>query len=83
MGPATLKIGDVVQISPELKNCFFCGCFMMVTEPKSWGAQGFIAMPQGREELPGRAYFRCKWEEMEFIGHAVWVPQDDAEGEAT
>jgi hypothetical protein len=70
-----LRVGDVVQISPETPSKFR-GCFMLVTEPKSWGAQGFIAIPYG-EDMPGNAYFRCKWEDMEYIGPAVWVPEDD------
>jgi len=77
MKPQNLKIGDVVQIDPQLDNCFFRGCFMIVTEPKSWGAQGFIAMPGKRDEMPGRAYFRCKFENMELVGRATWVPADD------
>lgn len=76
MQKRALKVGDVVQISPELDG-FFRGCFMLVTEVKSWGAQGFISMPKTRQELPGRAYFRCKWEDMEFIGHAQWIPADE------
>lgn len=74
-----LEVGDVVQISPELPDCFFNGCFMLVTEVKGWGAQGFIAMPGARGEKPGAAYFRCKWENMERIGHAVWVPPPEDE----
>ncbi len=74
MQPCELEVGDVVQISPDLENCFFRGAFMMVTEPKSWGAQGFIAMPESREDMPGRAYFRCKWEDMEMVGRAPWAP---------
>ena len=69
-----LEIGDVVQISPEVENCFFGGCFMLVTEPKSWGAQGFVAMPGSRGEMPGRAFYRAKWDEMEVVGRATWVP---------
>jgi hypothetical protein len=76
-----LKNGDIVQISPELPDCFFGGCFMQITEPKSWGAQGFIAIPGERGTAPGRAFLRCKWADMEFIGHAVWVSCDKEECE--
>jgi hypothetical protein len=76
-----LQVGDVVQISPDLPDCFFGGCFLLVTEPKPWGAQGFVAMPQNRGELPGRAYFRCKWADMEYVGPAAWIPADDAEAD--
>ena len=73
-----IEVGDVVQIAPD-SDSSFRGCFMLVTEVKSWGAQGFVAMPQARGELPGEAYFRCKWAEMERIGKAMWLPagEDD------
>lgn len=67
-----LQYGDVVQLSPTMENSFFPGCFMYVTEPKSWGAQGFIMIPASRTEPPGEACFRAKWEEMEYVGCAPW-----------
>jgi len=75
-----LKIGDVVQIDPGgHKGQMFGGCFMLVTEPLSWGAMGFICCPEDPE--PGNAYLRVKFENMEYIGRAVWVPKEDEEGE--
>lgn len=74
----TLAVGDVVQLDPEKQaEGFFAGCFMMVTEPKSWGAQGFICMPGERGTLPGRAYFRAKHEDMHYVGRAEFVPGDE------
>ena len=66
-----LKIGDVVQIDPAHDECFG-GAFMMVTEPRAWGAQGFVHYLN-----QGRAYYRVPFENMEFVGHATWVPQDE------
>lgn len=77
MEKTDIKPGAVVQIDGTLKDCFFPGCFMLVTEVKSWGVQGFISMPGSRTELPGRAYFRASWDKIEYIGQAVWVPADD------
>jgi hypothetical protein len=71
--PRELQIGDVVQLAPSADHAF-SGCFMLVTEPKPWGAQGFVSMPGGRGTPPGEAYFRAKWEMMEFIGTAAWAP---------
>lgn len=73
-----LKVGDVVQINPESDSAFR-GCFMLVTEPKAWGAQGFVSMPQERGKWPGRAYYRAKREEVVFVGRAAFVPADDTE----
>ena len=73
MKPIELKNGDVVQINPEIKDSFFAGCLMVVTEPKSFGAQGYVKIPGKRGEQPRHAYCRIKFEDMEFVGHAVWI----------
>lgn len=65
----TLQVGDVVQIDPE--NKMFGACFMVITEIKPWGAQGYIQVP-GEGEAGGRAYYRAKFEEMVYIGVAEW-----------
>lgn len=80
MKPMDLQVGDVVQISPDLESCFFRGCFLMVTEPKSWGCQGFVSIPESRDKMPGQAFFRCKWEDMEYVGQAAWAPDRDQGG---
>jgi len=80
MKPRELDIGSVVQLSPETN---FPGCFMQVTESKSWGAQGFVAIPAKLGEQPGHAYYRANWENMEFIGMAIWVPASSDDDDAT
>ncbi len=71
-----LAVGDVVQIDPKTTEAggLFGACFMMVTELKSFGAQGFIAIPGERGQPPGQAYFRAKSEEMLHVGVAPWQP---------
>jgi hypothetical protein len=73
-----LRRGHVVQLDPvSAKNPMFAGCFMLVTEPKSWGAQGFV-QALGEDGRPGgAAYYRASWEEMELVGEAAWVPDDE------
>lgn len=68
---ATLSIGDVVQIDPAHDERFG-GCFMVVTEPKGWGAQGYVAVPGSN----GLAYYRCPKESMIRVGRAEWLTQD-------
>ncbi|SIT27940.1 hypothetical protein [Achromobacter sp. MFA1 R4] len=64
-----LNADDLVQLDPgKVGNPLFAGCVMVVTEPKSWGAQGYVQAPGG-----GQAYYRAKHEEMELVGRAVWV----------
>jgi hypothetical protein len=70
------KNGDVVQIDPAAGG-FFAGCFMVVTEPKSWGAQGYIMMPaQSREQMPAPCFYRAENQHLVKIGVAAWVQSD-------
>lgn len=79
MEKTTLTVGDVVQLDPEkVGNKAFAGCFMTVTEPKEWGAQGYVQALGTREQAGGLAFYRAKWEEMELIGSAVWIQERSA-----
>jgi hypothetical protein len=69
-----LKANDVVQINPDTLSAFG-GCFMLVTEPKPWGAIGLISMPTRDSEVPGSAYYRATWAEIEYVGTAAFVPK--------
>lgn len=75
MKPKELQVGAVVQIDPASKSAF-AGCFLLAEVTYSWGVQGFVAMPQARGTPPNRAYYRARWEEIEFVGAATWVPPD-------
>lgn len=72
--PEEFVPGTVVQLNPEtVKNAAFAGCFMIVTEPKSFGAQGYVQALGTRVAPGGAAYYRAGWEEMEIVGMAVWT----------
>lgn len=74
MKKTKLRVGDVVQLDPETcRNPVFKGCLLTVTELKEWGVQGY-AQDLGRDNIPGgQAFYRAKWDEMEFVGHAEWM----------
>lgn len=78
MDKATLEIGDIVQIDPAHDERFG-GCLMVVTEPKSWGAQGYVVGPQAPKA--GIYYYRCKHENMVKVGKAEWIQGDEEVGE--
>lgn len=61
-------VRDLVQINPE-HDKVFGACFMVVTEPKAWGAQGYVTVP-GKD---GLAYYRVKFEDAHKVGRAEWV----------
>lgn len=69
-----LKIGQLVQLNPEtVRNVMFTGCIMVITEPKEWGAQGYVQGLGQNEEPGGQYYYRAKWEEMELVGEVEWI----------
>ena len=68
-----LKKGDIVQLNPDMD--MFGGCFMVVTEPKSFGAMGYVTDTNSKEK--GHAYLRTEFKEMEFVGRAEWVLNDE------
>jgi len=77
------KVGDVVQLNEKTGNPMFRFCFMTITEPKSWGAQGYVQVLGSNGEPGGQAYYREKFEAMEYVGKAVYMPTDampEAEG---
>ena len=77
-----IEEGVVVQLNPEtVRNRAFAGCFMTITEPKPWGAKGYVqALGENRDHMGGQAYYRAQWDEMEPIGMAIWqihYPKDE------
>ncbi len=78
--PGDWRVNDVVQIDPEHDE-LFGGCFMVITEPKTWGAQGFVPMGAKAADSGkvGLAYYRCPTEKMALIGRAEWSEGDEKE----
>jgi hypothetical protein len=70
----TISVGDVVQIDPS-HDARFGGCFLLVTEVKSWGVQGFVAVPD--KPSAGEAYYRVGFAKIVRIGRAEWAPAND------
>lgn len=68
-----LESGDLVQLSPYVANPMFAFCFMVITELKEWGAQGYVQSLGKNGEPGGQAYCRAKWDEMELVGRAKWM----------
>ena len=52
-----LKPGDVVQI--DIPGTAFHECFMIVTEPKTWGAQGMVKVPNAVDAYFGHGTSSC------------------------
>lgn len=75
MEKANLIVGEIVQLNPETcANPMFAGCLMVVTEPKPWGAQGYVTALGCDGKPGGQAYYRATWEQMERCGGTVeWM----------
>lgn len=77
-----LRPGDVVQLSPECRNPMFACCFLTVTELKSFGAMGYVQSLGENGQPGGQAYYRPRWDEMEFVGRAEWSVRSRDESQA-
>lgn len=70
MEPCNLKPGDVVQLNEQNEPCWI-GCFLMVTEPKSFGCQGFVSIPREKTKPPGMAFLRPTWKQIERVDFRI------------
>jgi hypothetical protein len=75
MSPDEVKAGDVVQILDVHGREGWVGAFVLVTEVKEWGVQGFVHVVQTHESCAS-AYIRLIWDHIEWIGPAEMVKPD-------
>lgn len=64
MQPKDLTVGEIVQIDPT-HDKRFGGCLMVVTDPKGWGAQGYVTVPHS--DGAQQAFYRCEFANMESL----------------
>lgn len=62
-----LKVGSVVQLSPDCTNPLFKLCLVNIEEIKSWGVQGFVLAPNSQAY-----YYRARWNEIKYVGECAW-----------
>lgn len=68
MTPRDMEVGEIVQVDPVKE--MFGGCLVVVTEPKSWGIQGYVQ----NAGVDGQAYIRLKFDDIEPTGgRVVWI----------
>jgi hypothetical protein len=73
---AERKAGDVFQINESYDRKGWIGAFVMATEVKSWGIQGFVHVIESHDQAQ-RAYTRLEWSDIEFVGAAPLVLEDE------
>lgn len=64
-------VGAVVQIDPE-DGEVFGACFLVVTDVKTWGVQGYVHLP-GKGDAGGNAYYRVPFNKIAYIGLSEWI----------
>lgn len=72
------RAGDVFQITEQHGRKGWIGAFVLATEIKPWGIQGFVSHVETHDQQT-RAFIRLKWEEIDYIGRATLIPQDETE----
>lgn len=75
------EVGSVFQINEKHGRKGWIGAFVLATEIKPWGIQGFVAHIETHDEQRS-AFIRLKWEEIEFVGMATLIPQSVADKES-
>ncbi len=68
------EVGAVFQINEKHARNGWVGAFVLATEIKSWGIQGFVSQIETHDQQ-NHAYIRLKWEELDYIGNAPLVPE--------
>ena len=66
--------GDVFQIDPE-HDPNFGGAFIVATEIKTWGIQGWCHSLSGATV----AYYRVAWGKIVYIGRSAWSFEGEEE----
>lgn len=75
---------DILQINPERDTDMakrYGGMLLIVTEPKSWGAQGYLMHFCDFEAVrcDGKAFLRVKFEDVVKVGQIEWIHEDSKE----
>ena len=65
-----VKKGDVIQVNENGND--WAGCLMIVDDVRKWGVQAYMHIPNS-----GEAFLRVGYDQMERIGRAVLVAQEE------
>lgn len=71
-----IEINEIVQLDPlRTENVMFAGCFMVVTNIKDWGVQGYVqGLGEKGRPADGQAYYRAPFGTFAKTGgKAIWV----------
>lgn len=69
---------NVYQINENHGRAGWVGLFVLATEEKAWGIQGFVSVIKDHETQE-RAYIGLKHEDVDLIGETTFIPEDYAQ----
>ncbi len=75
----TPQAGDVYQINEKHGRAGWVGAFVLATEIRSWGIQGFVHMIK-THDAQASAWIRLEWNHIDYVGRAVLIPSNLEEG---
>lgn len=67
--------GDVFQVNEKHGRAGWTGAFVLATEIKSWGIQGFVHNIDSNESASS-IYIRLQWQHIDYVGKAKLQPAD-------
>lgn len=73
------RTGDVYQINEKHGRAGWVGAFVLATEIKPWGIQGFVHSIKTHDEQAS-IWIRLEWDHIDFVGKAALVPSSPEEG---
>lgn len=66
----SLARGSICQFNPSVQRRGLRGCFMVVTEPKNWGAVGYVMLPNADANPAQRVEVSAQFAEIDVVGKA-------------
>ena len=73
--PIKFQPGAVFQINEKDGRAGWIGAFVLMTEIRAWGIQGFVSHIETHEQQT-RAYISLPWDTIEYVGQASLILAD-------
>ncbi len=66
-----VEAGEIVQITNEEHRWY--PCLVVVSEPKSFGCQGYVTIPKNDDQPNDNAYIRLEHSDYETVGKVLFL----------
>lgn len=72
----TPQKGDVYQINEKHDRAGWIGAFVLATEIKAWGIQGFVHAIKTHDEQAS-IWIRLEWDHIDYVGRAALIQKKE------